>query len=238
MLDGKAGKKVRIGVYDPAAKKRFEVIVKPITLGAQNELLYKRWVDRNRQIVDSLSGGKVAYVHVKAMDSPSFRTVYRELLSDRNRNRQAVIVDDRHNGGGWLHDDLCTLLSGKEYQQFVPRGNYIGRDPFNKWTKKSCVLMCEDDYSNGHGFPKVYSDLKIGKLIGTPVAGTMTAVWWETLIDGSLVFGIPQVGCRDMSGKWGENTTLYPDIEVYNSPEDFLNGHDTQLERAVEEMMK
>ena len=238
MLDGKAGRKVRIGVYDPAAKKRFEVIVKPITLGAQNELLYKRWVDRNRQIVDSISGGKVAYVHVKAMDSPSFRTVYRELLSDRNRNRQAVIVDDRHNGGGWLHDDLCTLLSGKEYQQFVPRGNYIGRDPFNKWTKKSCVLMCEDDYSNGHGFPKVYSDLKIGKLIGTPVAGTMTAVWWENLIDDSIVFGIPQVGCRDMSGKWGENTTLYPDIEVYNSPEDFLNGHDTQLERAVEEMMK
>lgn len=172
------------------------------------------------------------------MNSESFRTVYSELLSDKNRNKDAVIVDERHNGGGWLHDDLCTLLSGKQYQEFVPHGKVVGKDPFNKWTKPSCVLICEDDYSNGHGFPWVYKELGIGKLIGAPVAGTMTAVWWETLMDRSLVFGIPQVGCRDMRGTFGENTTLYPDIEVYNSPEDYITGHDTQLIRAVEEMMK
>ena len=160
------------------------------------------------------------------------------MLSDTNRRRDAVIVDERHNGGGWLHDDLCTLLSGKEYQQFVPNGRYVGSDPFNKWTKPSCVMVCEDDYSNGHGFPWVYKELGIGKLIGTPVAGTMTAVWWENLLDPSIVFGIPQVGCRDMRGKYGENTQLDPDIEVYNTPEDYLNGYDRQLVRAVEEMMK
>lgn len=237
LLDGKAGKSVRVSIK-PSKGKVFDVTVKPISASEQNELLYKRWVDRNRHLVDSLSGGKLAYVHVKAMNSPSFRTVYSELLSDKNRNRDAVIVDERHNGGGWLHDDLCTLLSGKEYQQFVPHGNFIGKDPFNKWTKPSCVLICENDYSNGHGFPWVYKELGIGKLIGTPVAGTMTAVWWETLMDRSLVFGIPQVGCRDMRGTFGENTQLNPDIEVYNSPEDFLTGHDTQLEAAVKEMMK
>lgn len=238
MLDGKAGKKIRVGVKDNKTGKSKEVQVRAITLGAQNDLLYKRWVDRNRQLVDSLSGGQIAYVHVKAMDSPSFRTVYRELLSDKNRNRKAAIVDERHNGGGWLHDDLCTLLAGKEYQKFIPHGQFIGIDPFNKWTKPSCVLMCEDDYSNGHGFPKVYSDLKLGQLIGTPVAGTMTAVWWETLMDSELVFGIPQVGCLDMNGKFGENQTLYPDVEVYNSPADLINGHDTQLEKAVKLMME
>ena len=84
----------------------------------------------------------------------------------------------------------------------------------------------------------VYKELNIGKLIGTPVAGTMTAVWWERLMDSSLVFGIPQVGCRDMRGVYGENTTLNPDIEVYNTPEDVINGYDRQLERAVREMMK
>ena len=172
------------------------------------------------------------------MDSESFRTVYSELLSDKNRNRDAVIVDERHNGGGWLHDDLCTLLNGKQYQEFVPHGKVVGRDPFNKWVKPSCVMICENDYSNGHGFPWVYKELGIGKLIGAPVAGTRPAVWWETLMDNTLVFGIPQVGCRDMRGVFGENTQLNPDIEVYNSPEDFINGHDTQLERAVKEMMK
>ena len=234
LLDGKARKPVRIGVKG----KKEDIIIKPISSGELEELLYKRWVDRNRAFVDSISGGRIAYVHVKAMDSESFRKVYEELLSESNRNRDAVVVDERHNGGGWLHDDLCTLLAGKEYQQFVPRDKYIGRDPYNKWTKPSCVLICEDDYSNGHGFPWVYKELGIGKLIGTPVAGTMTAVWWERLMDSSLVFGIPQVGCRDMRGVYGENTTLNPDIEVYNTPEDYINGYDRQLERAVREMMK
>ena len=237
LLDGKAGKNVRLTIKN-AKGKRFDLTIKAISQGAQQELLYKRWVDRNRAIVDSISGGRIAYVHVKAMNSESFRTVYSELLSDKNRNRDAVIVDERHNGGGWLHDDLCTLLSGKQYQEFVPHGKVVGKDPFNKWTKPSCVLICEDDYSNGHGFPWVYKELGIGKLIGAPVAGTMTAVWWETLMDRSLVFGIPQVGCRDMRGTFGENTQLNPDIEVYNSPEDYITGHDTQLIRAVEEMMK
>lgn len=237
LLDGKVGKNVRLTIKN-AKGKRFDLTVKAISQGAQQELLYKRWVDRNRAIVDSVSGGRIAYVHVKAMNSESFRTVYSELLSDKNRNRDAVIVDERHNGGGWLHDDLCTLLNGKQYQEFVPHGKVVGKDPFNKWTKPSCVLICEDDYSNGHGFPWVYKELGIGKLIGAPVAGTMTAVWWETLMDRSLVFGIPQVGCRDMRGTFGENTQLNPDIEVYNSPEDYITGHDTQLIRAVEEMMK
>ena len=237
LLDGKAGKNVRLTIKN-AKGKRFDLTIKAISQGAQQELLYKRWVDRNRAIVDSVSGGRIAYVHVKAMNSESFRTVYSELLSDKNRNRDAVIVDERHNGGGWLHDDLCTWLSGKQYQEFVPHGKVVGKDPFNKWTKPSCVLICEDDYSNGHGFPWVYKELGIGKLIGAPVAGTMTAVWWETLMDRSLVFGIPQVGCRDMRGTFGENTQLNPDIEVYNSPEDYITGHDTQLIRAVEEMMK
>ena len=237
LLDGKIGKPVRLTIR-PKSGRSFDVTTKGMSMNAVDDLLYKRWVDRNRQLVDSLSGGRLAYVHVKAMNSESFRTVYRELLSDKNRNREAVIVDDHHNGGGWLHDDLCTLLNGKEYQNFMPRGNYIGRDPFNKWTKPSCVLICEDDYSNGHGFPMVYKTLGIGKLIGTPVAGTMTAVWWETMIDNTMVFGIPQVGCMTLDGKYAENTQLNPDITVYNTPEDFLNGNDRQLKAAIEEMMK
>lgn len=238
MLDGKAGKAVRLSVLNPKTKKCFDVTVKAISRGDQNELLYRRWVDRNRQLVDSLSGGKLAYVHVKAMDSKSFRTVYSELLNDENRGKQAVIVDERHNGGGWLHDDLCTLLSGREYMQFLPHGKYVGSDPYNKWTKPSCVLICEDDYSNGEGFPWVYKKLGIGKLIGTPVAGTMTAVWWETMIDRDMIFGIPQMGCQGMDGRFCENQQLNPDIEVYNSPEDELAGRDRQLEAAVKAMMK
>ena len=238
LLEGKAGRKVLLSVYNPKKGKRFEVTVKAISAGEQSDLLYRRWVRRNEQLVEKLSGGRVAYVHVQGMNSPSFRTVYSELLSEKNRIKEAVIVDTRHNGGGWLHDDLVTLLNGKEYQRFVPRGQYIGSDPFHKWLKPSCVLVCEDNYSNAHGFPWVYKELGIGKLIGTPVPGTMTAVWWERQIDPSIVFGIPQVGCMDMRGEYLENKELQPDIEVYNSPEEMLRGEDKQLEAAVKEMLK
>ena len=233
LLDGKAGKMTRVSVFDPSRKKRFDVVVRAISRSAQADLLYRRWVDRNREMVDSISNGTIGYVHVKAMDSESFRTVFSQLLSDSMRQKKAVIVDERHNGGGWLHDDLCTLLSGKQYAKFIAHGKYIGYDPWNKWVKPSCVMICEDDYSNGHGFPAVYKTLGIGKLVGAPVAGTMTAVWWERMMNG-MIFGIPQVGNQAMDGTFFENKELKPDIEVYNTPADYETGNDEQLKAAVE----
>lgn len=226
---------MHVSVYDPAKKKHFDVVIRAISRSAQSDLLYRRWVDRNRRMVDSLSHGTIGYVHVKEMDSESFRTVFSELLSDSMRMKKAVIVDERHNGGGWLHDDLCTLLSGKQYAKFIAHGKYIGYDPWNKWVKPSCVMICEDDYSNGHGFPAVYKTLGIGKLVGAPVAGTMTAVWWETMMNG-MIFGIPQVGNEGMDGKFFENKQLDPDIVVYNTPEDYEKGRDEQIEKAVQSL--
>lgn len=237
LFEGKSGRKVLLSVYDPATKKHFEETVKAISYGEQNELLYKRWIERCRDKVEELSGGRIGYVHVKGMDSQSFRKMYADLLG-RYRNKEAVVVDIRHNGGGWLHDDIVTLLSGKEYQRFVPRGQYIGSDPYNKWLKPSCMLICEDNYSNAHGTPFVYKELGIGKLVGTPVAGTMTAVWWERQIAPSIVFGIPQVGCQDMQGQYLENKTLDPDILVYNEPAAALKGEDAQLKAAVDCLLK
>jgi len=231
LLSGKAGKQVRLTINGRT------VNVKAISISACNELLYDRWVERNRQIVDSLSNGRLAYVHISSMNGDKFRELYEELLNETNRGRDAVIVDERHNGGGYLHDDLCHLLSGTQHSHFIAHGKYLGVEPSAQWIKPSCVLLCEDDYSNACGFPRQYQDMKIGKLIGTPVAGTSTSVWWETLIN-NVIFGIPQVGRIDVRGDYGENTPLLPDIEVYNSPEDYLNGHDRQLERAVKEMLK
>lgn len=237
LLEGKAGRKVRLTIANEKGKKPFDVVIKPISAGQENNLLYTRWVERNRAIVDSLSNGRLGYIHIKAMNSDSFRTLYSELLG-RYRNKEAVIIDTRHNGGGWLHDDVVTLLGAKEYARYMPRGRYIGSDPYNKWTKPSCMLICEDNYSNAHGTPWLYKELKIGKLIGAPVPGTMTAVWWERQIDPTLVFGIPQVGCMDMHGQYLENHELEPDILIYNDPKDVQRGKDAQLEGAVKEMLK
>jgi len=94
------------------------------------------------------------------------------------------------------------------------------------------------NYSDAHFFPFVYKEQGIGKLVGSPVPGTATAVWWENLIDPSIVFGIPQVGVVDNRGKYLENQELMPDILVYPTPEAVAAGRDMQLEKAVEELLK
>ncbi len=242
----KAGSNPLEGLYDRVDKKTVlsiktggktkEFIVTPAATDAP--LLYRRWVRQREEMVQRLSGGKVGYVHIEGMNSASYRELYSKALG-KYRTCDALIVDTRHNGGGWLHDDLVTFLGGKEYCLFTPRGQYIGHEPFNKWTKPSCVLMGEDNYSDASGFPYAYKSLGLGKLIGAPVPGTMTAVWWENQVNGLLVFGIPQVG------NWGtkdqrymENFQVEPDILVYNDPASVLSGRDLQLEAAVAEMLK
>ncbi|HOY73214.1 MAG TPA: hypothetical protein PLX53_08775, partial [Tenuifilaceae bacterium] len=79
--------------------------------------------------------------------------------------------------------------------------------------------------------------LGVGKLVGMPIAGTMTAVWWESQVDPTLVFGIPQMGVKDLNGKYLENQQLNPDIKVTISPEEAQSGVDSQLIKAVEELL-
>ena len=147
-------------------------------------------------------------------------------------------MDTRHNGGGWLHDDLVTLFGGKLYAEFRPRGQYMAPEPYSKWTKPTCVLVGEDNYSDAHGFPYAYKALGLGKLIGAPVPGTMTLVWWENQINSQIVVGFPQVGTWSVQeGRYLENAQLEPDILVYNDPASLLEGKDPQLEAAVREML-
>ena len=150
----------------------------------------------------------------------------------------AIIVDTRFNGGGWLHDDLVTLLSGEIYSTLSPRGQDFGTEPMFKWKKPSAVLIGEGNYSDACAFPYAYQTLKIGKLIGMPVPGTMTAVWWETLQDRSLYFGMPMVGVKDMKGNYIENQQVEPDIKVRNDYEMVITGKDQQLEKAVEHLLE
>ena len=237
LLNRKAGKPVLLSLLDPANNTRWEETVKPVSNGEEDELLYQRWIKSRRELVEKLSNGKIGYAHIRSMGDSAFREFYSEVLG-RNTDKQALIIDTRFNGGGWLHDDLVTLLSGKNYFDYIPRGNLIGHDPMQKWQKKSVVLMSESNYSNAHMFPLLYKTLGIGELIGMPVPGTGTAVWWETQMDKTIYFGIPQVGIKDRQGKYLENQQLEPDHLVNNDPESVAKGKDLQLEKAVEVLLK
>jgi Tol biopolymer transport system component/C-terminal processing protease CtpA/Prc len=239
LLNRKAGSNVLLSVLDQTGNTRFEEVVKPINGSAEQALLYNRWVNTMRKMVEELSGGKVGYVHVQGMNDASYRTVYEEVLG-RNAEKDALIVDTRFNGGGWLHEDLSNFLNGKNYISFKPYGfSATGGEPQGKWYKPSCVLMSESNYSDAHTFPYAYRAKEIGKLIGMPVPGTSTSVWWETQIDPTMVFGIPMIGNYGVKEQRAlENFQLEPDIKVTLPYKAFINGKDTQIEAAVKEMLK
>ena len=237
LLNKKVGKQVLVTVYNPDTKKRWEEIVKLISKGTQNELLYQRWIKRNAEIVDSLSNGTLGYVHIRSMGDASYRDVYADILGKYNK-RKGVVIDTRFNGGGRLHEDIEILFSGEKYLEQVIRDSVACVMPSRRYVKPSIMLMCEANYSNAHGTPWVYKHKKIGKLVGMPVPGTMSSVTWETLQDTDLYFGLPVVGYRTQEGYYLENYQLEPDVKVRNTPEKLAEGIDEQLEAAVRELLK
>ncbi|ANI90008.1 peptidase S41 [Arachidicoccus ginsenosidimutans] len=236
LLNHKIGKNTLLSFS--GASGNWEEVIRPISLGEESGLMYKRWTKLMADMVDKLSGGKIGYVHVEGMNDASFRETFDRVMG-KERDKKALIVDTRFNGGGWLHDDLATFLTGKNYLKFAPQGNLLkGGEPLNRWQKPSCVLMSEGNYSDAFIFPYVYKEIGIGKLIGMPVAGTGTAVWWERQIDPTIIFGIPMVATIGKENRPTEGLQIEPDIKVPLPYEDFLNGKDDQLEAGVKEMLK
>lgn len=233
LLNHKARKKTLVAFADG-----HEEMVIPITRTAQSTLLYKRWVRRCEHIVDSVSGGRLGYVHIQAMGDPSFRTIYSAMLGKFNL-KDGCVIDTRWNGGGRLHEDVEVLTSGHEYLTQWIRGSKIGAMPSRRYNKPTIMLQGESNYSNAHGTPWVYRHMNIGKLVGAPVPGTMTTVNWVTTQDPAVIFGIPIVGFLPEGGNhFLENTQLEPDILVLNDPAEIVAGHDQQLIAATKELMK
>ncbi len=237
LLNNKAQKKTLVSIYDPETEEQWDEVVTPITDASWNNLLYERWVKQRAAEVEEWSGGRLGYVHIKAMGDDSFRGVYSDILGKYN-HCDGIVIDTRFNGGGRLHEDIEMLFSGEKYLTQVVRGRESCDMPSRRWNKPSIMLQSEANYSNAHGTPWVYKHKGIGKLVGMPVPGTMTTVSWERLQDPSLVFGIPVIGYRLPDGTYLENTELEPDIHVENSPETVVEGEDIQLRTAVEELLR
>lgn len=235
-LNRKAGTQTIISYYNPVTKTRWKEGVKPISIGEENELRYQRWIDINRKLVHKLSDGKIGYMHVRSMSDGSYREFLEDVMGEEV-NKKALVVDTRFNGGGDLVDDLTTFLSGKKYMEFRNAGKIVGTESQRRWTKPSIMLVGESNYSDAHCTPAGYKDLQIGKLVGMPVPGTCSFVWWERMQNG-IVFGIPNMQVTDIVGDVLENKQLEPDIKVKNDFDNITNGKDQQIEAAVTELLK
>ncbi len=235
-LNRKADQFTLLEVVDPKTKERQQVTIKPISIGAENQLLYKRWVKINQKEVDSLSNGQLGYVHIPGMSDGPYRSIYEEMMG-KFANSKAVIVDTRFNSGGDLVADLAMFFTGQKFLDYATEQRSVGFEPTFRWTKPTLAMFNEANYSDGHCFSSGYTDLKIGKTVGMPVPGTCSFAGWEGLPDGTSWGSVP-ISAKNKAGEWLENNETKPDIQVKNMPGQIDKGKDQQLQAAITELMK
>ena len=234
-LNRKAGKNTLLIVNYNGTKR--DIAVKPISPREERSLLYRRWVLRNQEEVNRLSGGRLGYIHVPGMNDRSYRTAYEEVMG-KFAQKAGIVVDTRFNGGGDLVADLAMFLSGSKFMDYTTDTRSNGYEPNFRWTKPSISLVSEANYSDGHCYAYAYQFLKLGKLVGMPVPGTCSFSGWELLGQTGIRWGVPPLGVKAVGVGYLENRQTEPDIKVMNSYEAVSKGRDEQLEAAVKELLK
>ncbi|AMQ56884.1 S41 family peptidase [Algoriphagus sanaruensis] len=235
LLNRKADKFTLIDVLDPSSNSRKQYTIKPISLGEENQLLYKRWVKKNQEEVERLSGGKLGYVHIPGMSDGPYRNVYEEMMG-KYFEKSGVVVDTRFNGGGDLVADLAMFFTGEPFLTYATADKVVGGEPTARWTKPTLAMFNEANYSDGHCFACGYTDLGIGKTVGMPTPGTCSFAGWEGLPNG-IRWGAVPISAKNQAGEWLENNETRPQFEVKNMPGKIDQGIDQQLEKAVEELL-
>jgi tricorn protease len=238
VLNNRLNRRVDVTLNDkPTDAGAWTSRIEAITTNAYGQLRYERWVKERRKKVDELSNGRIGYLHIQAMNQPSLRKFEKEIREFRNK--EALVIDQRWNGGGNIEQELLAILVQRQYQIWQPRGTEASGRPFAGFFGPKIVLQNWRSASNAEMFPAGFRALGLGKVVGTPTMGAVIGTGSYSLIDGSTV-RTPGVGVylADAKRTNMENYGVQPDMLVDNSPEDTLAGRDRQLEAAVEELMK
>lgn len=226
------GQKIEFTVNSkPVAEGAWLTKVEPISNMAYTTLQYERWVRQRRDIVDKLSNGEIGYLHIRQMDAASLRRFERDLVE--NHNKKALIIDQRFNPGGGIDQELLEILSQRQYQVTKNRDSVQISRPQQGFFGPMVVMENERSTSDAEVFPDGFRTLGLGKVVGKTTYGAVIGTGAYRLLDGSTI-RTPATGLWNVKGYNLENYGVPPDVDVDNTPADFLAGRDAQLEKAVE----
>ena len=227
------GRKIEFLVNSkPSTDGAWTVSLEPLTSVAEGNLEYDRWVADRKAMVEKLSLGQIGYLHIRAMDAPSLAKFQVDLLE--NKDKKALIIDQRFNGGGGIDQELLAILNQrKAYQSTRGRDSLDIERPGQAFFGPMVVLQNERSASDAEMFPDGFRALGLGKVIGVPTMGAVIGTGSFTLLDGSAL-RTPGSGVFTARGENMENYGVQPDVLVDNTPADFLAGHDRQVEKAIE----
>lgn len=237
VFEGLRGQTVELTISDDTTidddDKR--VLFKPIS--SDSNLRFRNWIEDRRKYVEEKTDGKVGYIYVVNTGIPGQNDLVRQF--NGQLNKQALIIDDRWNGGGQIPTRFIEMLNR-------PVMNYWARRDGRDWSwppdghfGPKCMLINGLAGSGGDMFPALFRQNNLGKLIGQRTWGGLVGITGgPSLLDGASVTA-PSFAYYETDGTWGiEGHGVDPDIEVIDDPAKMMDGGDPQLDVAIEQMLK
>ncbi|MBD8525815.1 S41 family peptidase [Pseudomarimonas arenosa] len=236
LLEGKADQVVELRVAgSPSADSRVER-VKPIA--SEGNLRYLDWVESRRRMVEQASGGRIGYIHLPNTAVDGSREMFRGLLAYASRD--ALILDDRYNGGGFIPDRMIELLARSPLNYWKSKGLEPYATPLLSHLGPKAMLINGQSSSGGDALPYYFRRLGLGKLFGTRTWGGLIGIQGSNprLADGGTILAAT-FRFLDTEGRWDvEDTGVAPDVEVIDRPEAYANDRDPTLEAAVAHLLR
>lgn len=237
LLENMGGRYVELTVNSSSSEADAQsYMVKTIT--SEHELRYLDWVNERRNLVDKLSGGRIGYIHVPNTAVEGNRELFKGMLAYNHMD--ALIIDDRYNGGGFIPDRMIDLVNRRTLVYWHRNGiEQPMKSPGLAHDGPKAMLINGYSSSGGDAFPYFFRKTGEGKLIGTRTWGGLVGISGNArLVDGGYI-SVPMFGVYDENGEWIiEGIGVYPDIEVVDRPEELAKGNDPSIEKAVEVLLE
>jgi tricorn protease len=231
-----AGKQVVLKVgANPDGKDSRDVTVVPVD--SEENLRHLAWIENNRRRVDEATGGRIAYVHVPNTAGGGYTSFNRYFFSQVGK--QGAIIDERFNEGGQLADYIVNYLNRPLMSKVTSRDGHDWSSPSEAIYGPKVMIINEMSGSGGDALPWYFRKAGVGPLVGKKTWGGLVGIGgYPELIDGGRVTS-PRAAIYGLNGDWEvENHGIPPDVEVDLDPAAWRQGHDAQLEKAIEVVMQ
>ena len=235
LLENSSDKPLEISVSNSSiAGNPRTSLIKPIT--SELGLMQLNWVNERRAMVDKLSGGKIGYIYVPNTSTDGNKALFHGMYT--YFDKEALIIDDRYNGGGFIPDRMADLLDRHTLVYWHRNGLSAQKSPAIAHDGPKVMLTNGYSSSGGDAFPYFFRKLGLGKVIGTRTWGGLVGISGNAgLVDGGNI-SIPQFGVYDETGWVVEGVGVSPDIQVVDRPEQLAKGVDPCIEKAVEVLLQ
>ncbi|HEY3625664.1 MAG TPA: PDZ domain-containing protein [Terracidiphilus sp.] len=231
LLEGTAGKVISLRVGSADGKNTHDISVTPV--GSEAGLRNSDWIESNQQKVDKLSDGKLAYIYLPDTGGGGFTNFNRYYFAQTDK--QGAVVDERFNAGGQVADYFIEVMNRHVESYWAPRYGVIDHTPSAAIYGPKVMIANESSGSGGDALPWLFKQAKLGPLVGKRTWGGLVGIGaYPVLMDGGHVTA-PSFAFFSPSGQWDvENHGVDPDYPVEQDPKLVSQGHDPQLEKAVE----